>query len=81
LRGEAPVSSTSHRRLLHREPGLFVVAQLSRSATAAAFVSLDWAQTATRKAIDMADLRYDGMRAIFVNCTLKRSPERSQPRA
>jgi multimeric flavodoxin WrbA len=28
-------------------------------------------------AIDMADLRFDGMRAMFVNCTLKRSPERS----
>ena len=25
----------------------------------------------------MADLRFDGMRAMFVNCTLKRSPERS----
>jgi multimeric flavodoxin WrbA len=25
----------------------------------------------------MADLRFDGMRAMFVNCTLKRSTERS----
>ena len=25
----------------------------------------------------MADLRFDGMRALFINCTLKPSPERS----
>jgi hypothetical protein len=25
----------------------------------------------------MTDVRFDGMRALFVNCTLKRSPDRS----
>ena len=29
----------------------------------------------------MADLRFDGMRAMFVHCTLKRSPERSHTQA
>jgi len=28
----------------------------------------------------MADFSFDGMRAMFINCTLKRSPERSHPR-
>jgi multimeric flavodoxin WrbA len=29
------------------------------------------------KGLEMTDLRFDGMRALYINCTLKRSPERS----